>query len=456
MEPNRAALFALFAALLLGMPHAEFTEYLRLQAFDEQYRPLEGVTMYVQYQLNAVDGAKKTKPKPTNSSGEVLLVFTNYEQIEGSTEYSYTAYAQYGNNTYTAGLIAGNTSAKEPRAYSFIVEGYYLVVRALDQYGAPLSLNVTIYSPVIANDSKTESTDSYGNAVFRVPPGEYDIKAEAVDFSKTETVVVGKGSGDLNAEMRIPLYTLDLRVMDDAGAPLSADVQVGERTAATDASGKARFFNITDPTPSLHVRTASGFKTEKLMLEKQSSIDIIFDSTKPVIKELYSTVSKTGAGTITLFAEDSGPKASGIESVAITYEIAGVSNPVSTYSVGYNSFEAKIPAQPPGTMVKYFVVVKDKDGNTATGTGSYSILKETPIVQVEPGKEPGLFAGLPFEGLAVAFVAFVVAVYAAVYYFNKKKEAEDTNEASNSPYKDSQPPSSQAKPPEVPPSAPKA
>lgn len=448
MKLSHLAIFALLSILLWNAASAKFTEYLVLQVFDNNYQVVEGAQVYVQYQLNGVDGNVFTKPKLTNASGEALIEFTNYEEINASTEYSYTAYAKYGEKTYTTGLIAGLSNRTNPRKASLVIEAYFLTVRVQDQSSRPIISNVTIYSNLLINDTQVEQTDSSGRAVFRVPPGNFDIRAETASFSSGQTLEVNSQTGDRAYDFVIPLYSLEVTVTDDNLVPREAEVEVGDQAKNTSSLGKAHFENITDSSPTVKIKSGTEFKNVKVRLDRQSTLEVVFDDTKPVIRELYATVSKAGVGTITLFADDTGQKASGIDTVTVSYEVAGKQNLLQTYSVGYNSFEAKIPAQPVGTMVKYSVTVTDKGGNSASGAGSY-VVQGDGGTKPAPGKTPdtGFFAGVSIEGIAIGIVAFIIAVYGAVYYFNKKKEEEEAD--ATSPYKEKP-----AQPPTPPPSAP--
>ena len=98
-------------------------------------------------------------------------------------------------------------------------------------------------------------------------------------------------------------------------------------------------------------------------------------------------------------------------------------NRLSVYAIGYNSFEAKIPSQPPGTLVKYIVEVADKEGNTVVGYGTYAIPSGEPEPNSSITPPPPAQAGLQIssEAIFVGIVVLVVIAYAAIYYYNKKK-----------------------------------
>ena len=68
MRFTHILVFTLVFALMLNIASAKYTEYLKVQVFDQNYRAVDGAQVYVQYQLNAVAGQVKTKPKDISAS----------------------------------------------------------------------------------------------------------------------------------------------------------------------------------------------------------------------------------------------------------------------------------------------------------------------------------------------------------------------------------------------------
>ena len=414
------ALFLLLAAgmlLLTGAPWAKYTENLTVQVFDQMLRPVEGAQVYVDYELNSVAGNVKTKPKLSDSSGYANIIFTDYEQVDDQTEHAYTLYVKYGDQLVSASLIAEDG---ESRTYTMNVESYLAFVRVLDQNGKPLEANATV-------GKATKQTDPSGRTFFVLSPGSYELKVERSDLVKNIPFSLSGASGDQSLDVLLSYYKLDVRVQDDNRRPLSAQVEVNGVDEQTGSDGMARFENITVSSPPVTVVYGQGIKRVQPNLQASSSLEVTFDTTKPSIKDQYSSLSPSGVGTIRFFVEDLGPEASGIDSVSVSYGVAGVQNTVSVYTIGYNSFEAKIPGQPDGTLVKYTVTVSDKDGNTAVGYGNY-IVSQGGENTTKPGTgveiPPPPASSIPNEGIFVGIVVLAIAAYAAIYYYNKKKGGE--------------------------------
>jgi len=410
-------LLAAVALLLSGTSWAKYTENLTVQVFDNFLRPVEGAQVYVVYELTSVRGDIKTKPKITDSRGYTNILFSNYEAIDNSTNYSYTLFVEYGGQLVSSSLIGEDG---ERRAYSVQVESYIVSVRVLDQNNKPLQANVTI-------NKATKPTDTYGNAFFALPPGNYVLNVVRYDLVKNIPIVIENATGDQSFDVLLNYYKFDILVRDDKRRPLSAQVEVNGVGAVTNSEGVAHFENITTSSPQVIVTYGQGIKRIQPNLQTNPSLNVIFDVNKPTINDKYSTLSSSGVGAVRFFVEDLGVEASGIDTVSVSYEVAGEQNMLSVYTIGYNSFEVKIPAQPVGTLVKYTITVSDKEGNTAVEYGNYVVsLESSPSGDVNASlpatlpPAPGISNESIFAGIAV----LAVIAFAAIYYFNKKKASE--------------------------------
>jgi len=415
MEKLRLLAFALLLCCML--PHetfAGYTQRLHVQIFDQDYRPVEGAQVYVEHQLNAVAGNTRTKPKPTAANGTVDIIFTDYEEITDSTDYTYTLYAKYGSQVKSAKLISSNSSDSTVRSYSLQVGAYYAFVRVHDQAGMPLPASITI-------GNATKKADAAGEAHFQLPTGPYDVKAEMNGVARNRNITLGK---DQVVEIIFPLYRLNITVMDDFKQPLVAQVELNGALSNTSQDGKAYFENISSEQPKLAIRYNESIKKLQPNLKQDSAITVVFDLTKPVVQDLQHSIQKTGEAVIDAYVQDAGPAASGIGAVSVTYEVNGVTALVPAYTIGYNSFEAKIPVQPKDTLVKYTVKVTDREGNAGFRTGTYVIPSEKKIVEIKK-KDEGFFGiTLGWEMIA-GFLALGIIAYGAVVYFKKKKHAQE-------------------------------
>lgn len=417
---------ALIALLLLSAlalsAHAAYTQNVIVQVFDQDFRPVEGALVYSEHQLNAITGNVKDKPKPTNISGLYGLKFTVYEEIEAEVDYTYTLYVKYGDQLVKATLEA---NPNVTRVYTMRVDSYFAFVRVHDQLGKPQDATVTVSGGEVADQTK-QTTDT-GDAVFQLPPGSYSLRVVHNGNVKNKDFTLAK---DAALDVIFGNYALDAKVVDDRKKPLLATVQVGTQEAETDGSGNARLVNISDEAPSVVVKYADRYKTYKPNLALGETLLAVFDLSKPDISDLHASISDSGGATITFFASDTGSAASGIDTVTVTYDVAGVEYPIPAYSVAYNTFEAKIPAQEPGTLVKYTVKLADKDGNAALGRGSYSVSgSSAPAPSPTPAPAPSPIptipastGGIPTEMLVLLAFAGLIVAYAVFYYFKRRRD----------------------------------
>ena len=439
---KKMLLFAL--AMLLFASHclsAGYTQKLLVQVFDQDYRPVEGAQVYVEHQVNSVVGDAKTKPVSTKANGTADISFTDWEELSGQTKYTYTLYTKYGSEVESAVLTVTDTSAV--RVYSMQVKAHYAFVSVHDQKGKPLAASVTV-------GNTTRKTDVGGMARFQLPPGKYTAKAEINGAVRNRDLSLDK---DQNIEIEFPLYTVKITVIDDYKRPLAAQVDLDGAAKNTSADGIAVFENVSNEQPKVTVRYNESFRKLQPNLKQESSMLVVFDLTKPVIQELHHSIQKNGEAVINAYVQEPGASASGISGVSITYEVGGVTTSVPAYTVGYNSFEAKIPVVPRETLVKYTVKATDKAGNAGFASGTYTIALERKNVELK--KDNGFFGiTLGWETIVVGLVAFGIVGYGVLYYRKRQQHEKDLEDEigvevpPQSPY--SQPP---VNPPTLPPQA---
>ena len=423
MRTGRLAL--LICALLLSaqLSYAGYTLKLDVQVFDQDFRPVQGALVYADHQLNSVTGYVKTKPHPTNESGYYRLQFTDYEELESQTKYTYTLYVKYGDQLDKQELLA---NPNETRVITSRVNSYYAFVKVHDQKGKPLEADLTVSGSTIEDQEKRAT--AAGDAVFQLPPGSFTLKAERPEGVKSKDFTLSK---DAALDFVFGRYNMDVLVTDDRKRPLVATVEVGTQSATTSEDGTAHFANITDEVPQVVIKYADRYKTFKPNLGLDEELSAIFDLTKPTISDLHASIAKNGGATITFFAQDEGTSATGVDTVTVSYEVAGVETLLPAYAVGYSTFEAKVPAQEPGTLVRYTVKIADKDGNAGMGKGSYTVpagtSEPTPAPTPTPSpipipQVPATTGPVPTEMLVMLGIAALLVAGGIIYYFKRKRE----------------------------------
>ena len=411
----RKAILPLAIALLLcfGMHGlwAGYTQNIVVQVFDQNVRPVAGALIYIDHQLNAVEGYGKTKPVPTTLDGIANISFTDWEELDGQTLYTYTLYVKYGNQTQSATLIA---DPGKPRIYSVQVSSYYAFVTVHDQNGRKLPALVTI-------GNATKQTDSGGSATFQLPPAHYNVRTEIGGVAKSSDLSL---ASDQAVDVEFPLYSVAVSVTDDFKRSLAAQVSL-DGNAQNTSDGAAMFWNVSDEQPKIAVLYNNSIKKLQPDLRNGDSFTVVFDLTAPNIQETHSSVQQDGTTLVDAYVLEPGAAASGISSVSISYSLGGATTNVPTYTIGYGSFEARIPSVPKDTPVTYTVKATDREGNTATATGTYAIpsQKKQPVVAKT---DTGLFGtGLDWTTVVAGIAAIAVVAYALVYYRGKKRREKE-------------------------------
>ncbi|MEM4633539.1 MAG: hypothetical protein QW275_00090 [Candidatus Anstonellaceae archaeon] len=406
----------LICLLLSNAASAGFSERIQVQVFDQNLRPIEGAQVYVEHQLNSVQGYVKTKPISTNQSGLAELVFTNYEQIAKEVDYSYKLYIKYGSQLSVHNLIARGDAAKARVISDTSMKSYFLNVKVINQRGAALPAKISVADRI-------KNADAAGSAIFQLPPGNFTIKAEAGGAVRTKNITLVQDAAE---DIIISLYSIEVTVTDDSGKPLIAYVETEGKKFYTGIDGKATFYNISNQFPQVVAKYNETVKRFSMDLERQPNLRVVFDLSKPIVKETHVSISKNGAATLSIFVEDPGRESSGISSLSVSYEIDGVENKVPVYGTGYNTYEAKIPSQAPRTLVKYFIKVSDGEGNTAYDSGTYFIpsLEEpkqnttSSNPQIRPKQQE---SGM--EPIVVGLLVFFIFTFGAFYYIKNRAKA---------------------------------
>jgi hypothetical protein len=409
------AVAALAFLFFLPTYHSSYTERILVQAFDQNLRPVEGVETYAEYVLNSVTTNAKTKSKFTNASGLAELSFTNYEEVENETSSVYTVYFKYGNKIESQTLISNRDNKTRVVSWTGAVS-HILRIKVYDQHSQPLAANISI-------GKMRKVADSNGYVAFQLPPSNYTVVAEYGDAIRKKDISI---SEDKAIDIEIGLYPLEVEVIDDRQNPIVAQVIVENKLKATDKQGKARFENISSEEAEVIVQANSSVKRIPVNLRLQDKLQVVFDRTKPRIKDIHVSPLKTGAATIQLYIEDPGEYASGIGAVIVTYEVEGVENQVPAYSVSYNTYEVKIPSQPPGTLVKYIVKAGDREGNWAFETGTYTIGEEKSELPEKPNKSQQLQVGflkINEESAGIIVAAAAIVVFALYYYMKHRSDS---------------------------------
>ncbi|MFA6036380.1 MAG: hypothetical protein WC759_05505 [Candidatus Micrarchaeia archaeon] len=183
------------------------------------------------------------------------------------------------------------------------------------------------------------------------------------------TLFVSTPEGDVSTSLKLPLYDLSIKVVDDNNNPLRATVSVpGYPQGETDDSGLFAIKRF--PASSANIGIIYNNRNQATPVELKSSapMTIVFDVTPPRISDVNSTVNKTtGIGRVRARVVDGGSMRSEISSVSLRFSADKRHwSRVPMYPVTSSTYEANIPEQAPGTEVTYMIEASDAYANTQT------------------------------------------------------------------------------------------
>jgi hypothetical protein len=185
--------------------------------------------------------------------------------------------------------------------------------------------------------------------------------------SVENTIFISNPAGDVSTTLKLPLYDLSLKVVDDNNIPLRAAVSVpGYPQGETDDFG---LFTIKHfPASSANIGIIYNNRNQATPVELKSSapMTIVFDVTPPRISEVNATVNKTtGIGRVRARIVDGGNIRSEISSASLRFSTDKRHwSRVPMYPVTSLVYEANIPEQAPGTEVFYMIEASDAYANT--------------------------------------------------------------------------------------------
>lgn len=389
-------------------------ERVEARVLDAYGRPIEGATVNVIWPITATKWGT-TKSQLTNAQGRAYFQIDTYEFIPNRVNYTFYVNATYG-SAQKKGEFDHRYGATSPRSVTLPV--YLVTFRTSDRTGQPMSLDIVV------DNALSLTTDSDGWGQVRLPRGTHNV---SVRFGRSEQRMVVDVQDDRTVNASLRIYALSVRVIDDNGRPLAADVSAGGELMRTDAQGYVRLFNLTEPKLGLVAYYGNTKKEADVNLELFNQTVLVFDVHPPEIGEPQSVWNGT-ALIVRAKVQDRGDYASGLgdrqASVALQYTAPDEkkTKTVPMYTVGYNLFEAVIPLTGSPGDVRYTILATDADGNQDQSTDVFTIKldapEKRPDVSVKPvDKKSDLVADY---GWMLGLLALMSAGGAYWYYISRK------------------------------------
>jgi hypothetical protein len=417
MGKSAPILLALGVLLLSSQLFAGWFENVEVRVLDSHLLPIPNATVNITYQLSDGRGYVTTKNWMTDSNGRVKITIENVEYDNKTTDYTYIVRASFGNSSATETFTYGVD--KMPRTIQ--LEVYALAFFVKDTDGKALSVSIRM-------DSKlTAKTNANGFASLLVEKGPH-----------TATLTYGTNSKDIRFTMdddrtinvTFKQYEVVMRVLDDTGAPLDAELHLGVMKASTNADGYAYFYNVTDSQPLLNAYYGRYRQNRLINLDIDRNFLILFDTHPPTIQALPAEWDGHQLK-VRAIITDPGDYASGLRegnsSIQIYYiDKDNFQKKLTMYSVGHNLYEGVIPLAEDVPALRYIIQATDATGNSKSSSDTFVIPTRDPSA-VEGGGAPpidvssnsGRIENIAPFGMLVLLVALIGI--GAWYYSSKKK-----------------------------------
>ncbi|VVB57190.1 Carboxypeptidase regulatory-like domain protein [uncultured archaeon] len=388
MKPVRILLPVAVLFLLLALPllradgfgtSSGWGERVEARVLDSYDRPIPGALVNVSWYITSARPGV-TKTVPTNEFGRAYFQIDSYEYIVDKVNYTFLVSASY--DGLTQSKVYDHRVGTGPRTVWLPV--YRVDFETTDQAGKPLSMALS------ADRMVNTTSDSDGWAQMLLGRGKHTLYAR---YGANEQSSVIDVQNDTSIPLSLRLYNLRVRVLDDSGNPLSAQLNVGPSIYSTDSAGYVRLFNLTSSPLPVLAYYGSFKKEASVNLELFNQTIIVFDSHPPQIDNpqgVYNGSMLRVQAAVT----DPGDYGSGLSerqaSISLQYTLPGETKPktIPMYAIGYNLFEAAIPLTGGSGDVRYTIIASDADGNTAQSSDVFNLAIDKPAPEPSSSLTP--------------------------------------------------------------------
>ncbi len=451
-------LLSSFLLLILLSPHTRaqvgitsgWGEQLEVRILDGHDRPIPGAMVNVTWPINAYKWGV-THTVATDARGRAHFSIATYEFMADKVNYTF-----YINASYDGKRVSGSFDHRigsQPR--TLWIPAYRVDLFTRDQNGRALSLDV------VADGQVRARTNENGWAQLVLAKGSRSLVASFAGSQQKLTLDV---QDDRNATFVFRLYNVRIRLLDDAGNPLSIALNAGPDLYSADEQGYVNLYNLTETTLPITAIYGNFKKSMTIDLSLLNQTVLVFDTHAPVIGAPQSVYNGTTL-VVSVPVSDKGDYASGMSSgqaaVMLQYTPAGSLEPrtVPMYAVGYNRFQAAITLPAGSPDVRYTIIATDADGNQAQSTDVFNIAVLPPPNKTQSTITPApVQADLAGQFWWVGGVLLLVIIGGGYWYYVSRRPPSSMPGGTEYKYKSSEKESSglkfpilgKPKPPELP------
>lgn len=381
---------------------AGFVDTLNIKVIDYKYRPIEGAAVTVTYQKDQTTGKGyvTTNAQYTGADGMVTETIRNIEVFQGRVACDITISAEYDGKTVTRKLTAQNHPVETQVRFETV---YLLNLQVVDRFGQPLS------NTSIRVNEMYRNTSNSGTVAILVNKGVVDVAVPYLSGVISEKITV---NDDLYYVLQARIYSMKIKVVDDQGQPLVADIYVENNEYR---GSEADVPEIALANPIVKVVYGSLEKEIPVNLVEKSEYTVSFDLTPPEIRNI-EVKGKEGMLKISFYVYDSGAFASGadIKETKVSYTVGGITKTAVPY-LASGAYEIEIPAPPENTLLRFTITTYDKEGNMNTVNGEYLVIPEEEVPPVN-GENGGTVEEPVEDDLGIILVALGGIVVLALGY----------------------------------------
>jgi len=365
------------------------------------------VTVTYQKDQTTGKGYVTTNPRYTGADGKVQETIRNTEVFENRVKCDVTITAEYDGKTMERKIEAQSHSAELQMRFQ---DAYLLMLKIVDKHGAPIANTQIRVNEMYINTSST------GHANIIVNKGAVDIAVPYLSGVISEEIDL---AGDMAYTLQAKVYPLSVRVVDDAGDPLVAEIFIeGQEYEGPEVEIE----EIALQGPHVRVVYGSLEKSPEIDLAMQTEYVVSFDLTAPEIKNVNVERGKDDLK-ISFFIYDYGKYATGpdLDETTVSYTVGGITE----YAVPYaesGSYLVEIPVPPENTLLRFTITTYDMEGNMQTVNGQYLVTpeqengEEPPPTNGEANGEPPAEPGDNTLLIVVGIIVIVALAYAVWSY----------------------------------------
>lgn len=413
-----------------------YVEQLTVRVLDEKNRVVPGALVNVTWEITRARGEATTKTLATDENGRVRFTLTNLEFDPKDTNLMYTVRAGYSGKYLQTSFEAQNKVVER----TMVLPLYEVIFRVRDKNYRAIE-GVT----VVVDEKYSKKTDKNGIASLFLGKGTHVASPQYQDIEELVNFTV---NDDTRVDIMLTLYDLSVKVVDDNGNPLIAQVHVGGQKQTSGSSGWANFTNITTPDVVVYSTYGRYKKSVSANLERSDVLLLAFDSTPPIIEDVNVKYTESHLQ-INAVVRDIGEYASGFSSEQASVDLFyigadNIQRSLPMYSIGYGVYESLISTQQGQKTIRYTIQATDSDGNSASNTDTFVLPAAEPTGFEDSQSQPPasvISEQFNFDWTVLPIIALVGVAAAAGgywYYTSKKLPSQQQEEEPPNPQAETQ------------------